>query len=344
MTLTNPSRLVMKNTDLFTDCHLLLLNPDADLLLQELACVCASVTALTTDLMHYQRLSHSLPDNVTVHFAADLANVTLPALDVALIRLPKAREHLAYFTALAASVMPADGPILWVGDNKGGIRSAAKTAAPWCDNISKVASGAHCQMLHGINRAQKPWNLDDWWLNHTVPTPDGELILSSLPGVFGHGTLDQGTKLLLEHLPKIPQGRVLDFGCGDGIIGAFLAKRNPSIDLLMVDINAMALAASQRSANKAGVNAAVLASDGLSAVTGQFDLIVSNPPFHQGFDQTFDTARQFIRDAVKQLKPGGQLIIVANQHLPYGDDLNHAFGRVNIIGQDNKFKIYADRK
>ncbi|GAA5194040.1 class I SAM-dependent methyltransferase [Ferrimonas gelatinilytica] len=344
MALTNPSRLVAKNLDLFAGQSLLILNPDSDELPTLIAKQDCRVTLLSSDLLTYEALDSLLPSQIHRHFGADLEALSLPPFDAALIRLPKSKAELLYLTAMAASQLPPEAPIYWVGDNKGGIRSAGKALARWVTPPNKVASGAHCQLLQGHNLETQPWETNPWWLHHDVTTPDGTLPLASLPGVFGHGTLDQGTRLLLAHLPQLPQGRVLDFGCGDGIIGAFLARRNPKIDLTLVDVSALALKAAEESLRLNGCRGRVLASNGLAKVTGKFDLIVSNPPFHQGRDQSFDVARRFIQDAANALAPGGQLIIVANQHLPYGEDLDRAFGRVNIIGQDNKFKIYADKK
>ncbi|WP_035387484.1 methyltransferase [Ferrimonas senticii] len=343
MSLTNPSRLVQKNLDEFRGKHLLLLNADGDTLLTHLTAECASVTVLCQDLVHFEALRAG-NSKATVLFGFEPTVLAKHQFDAALIRMPKAKEQLALLTAIASSVVTTGECLYWFGENKGGIRTAAKVVAPWSHFALKLASGAHSQLLRGVNFEQQPWCADAWWQQHQVPTPDGELSLASLPGVFGHGNLDPGTKLLLKNLPQQPQGRVLDFGCGDGVIGTFLAKRNPNIELHMVDINAMAVAAAERSLASHGLSGKVYPSDGLAAVSGKFDLIVSNPPFHHGLDQSFNTARQFIADAAAKLNPGGQLIIVANHHLPYGDDLHHAFGRVNILDQDSKFKIYADSK
>ncbi|WP_298442575.1 methyltransferase [uncultured Ferrimonas sp.] len=341
MTLSNPSRLLQKNLDEFQGKQLLLLNADGDHLLDELLKVCASVTVMAQDLIHFQQLQR-FASKATVLFGCDPSLLPHHHFDAAIIRLPKAKEQLALLTALASNAVLAGENLFWVGENKGGIRTAAKVVKPWSHFALKLASGAHCQLLRGVNAQQQPWNPAQWWQRHAVATPDGELSLASLPGVFGHGNLDQGTALLLKNLPQLPHGRVLDFGCGDGVIGAFLAKRNPKIELHMVDINAMAIAAAQTTLADHQLCGQVYGSNGLTQVNGKFDLIVSNPPFHHGLDQTFNTTQQFIRDAAAKLNPGGQLIIVANHHLPYGDDLNHVFGRVNIIDQDSKFKIYAD--
>ncbi|MBY6187582.1 methyltransferase [Marinobacter hydrocarbonoclasticus] len=339
MSLTNSSQLVLKHQDRLPQ-QLLLLNADGDSLPQALIEAGKQIRILTSDFLNHQRLAARHRDT-ELHFGFDGQGIEANA---AILRIPKAREQLRYLAAVACAVLPEGAPVYLVGDNKGGIRSAGKTVQQWLGNCPKLASGNHCQLLEGRVQKHDALDLSQWWLGYEVETPDGPLSLASLPGVFSHGELDPGTELLLAHLPKRPVGRVLDFGCGDGVIGAFLARRNPEIELEMVDINAMALAASQQTLAQNGLSGKVYPSNGLAQVEGQFDLIVSNPPFHHGADQTFDTARQFIRDAAKALKPGGQLIIVANHHLPYGDDLAHAFGRVNTVAANNKFKIYADSK
>ncbi|MBW3140608.1 methyltransferase [Ferrimonas balearica] len=339
MSLTNPSQLVLKHQNRLPQ-QLLLLNADGDALPQALIEAGKSVHILTPDFLNHQQLSKQCPAAHN-HFGVDGQGIQA---DAAILRIPKAREQLRYLAALACAVLPQGAPVYLVGENKGGIRSAGKTVAPFLGNCGKLASGNHCQLLEGHTQSDQALDMAQWWLPYEVSTPDGPLSLASLPGVFSHGELDEGTELLLQHLPEHPVGRVLDFGCGDGVIGAFLARRNPAIELEMVDINAMALAASQQTLAQNGLTGKVYPSNGLSGVEGQFDLIVSNPPFHHGATQTFDTARQFIRDAAKALKPGGQLIIVANHHLPYGDDFAHVFGRVQIVAANNKFKIYADSK
>ncbi len=343
MTLSNPSRLLAKQLDEFAGKKLLLINPDGDEILPLLLAVCASVTVLSQDLCHHQYFQQRQTDAQLV-FGCDPQALNADAFDCALIRQPKAKEQLAMLTALASSAVVKGGNLYWIGENKSGIRAAAKVVNPWSHFALKLASGAHCQLLRGVNAERQPWQAEQWWHQHQVMTPDGPLQLASLPGVFGHGSLDQGTALLLQSLPATPQGRVLDFGCGDGVIGTFLARRNPAIELHMVDISAMALAAAKRSLEQQQLHGQVYGSDGLSNVSGLFDLIVSNPPFHHGLEMTMDSTRQFIQEAASKLKPGGHLVLVANQHLPYGDVLHQAFGRVNIVDQDSKFKIYANEK
>ena len=63
-----------------------------------------------------------------------------------------------------------------------------------------------------------------------VAVADTEFTAISVPGVFNHGGLDIGTKVLLENAPTLNQGKVLDFGCGAGLIATFLGLKNPALD------------------------------------------------------------------------------------------------------------------
>ena len=124
-------------------------------------------------------------------------------------------------------------------------------------------------------------------------------------GVFSRDGLDRGTALLLEALPE-PKGRVLDLGCGWGAVGAFLGAKYPGLELTLTDVNARAAALARRNLAANGVRAEVLEGDGFEAVTGTFDLIVTNPPIRAGKQliyALFARARDF-------LNPGGALYLV----------------------------------
>ena len=79
--------------------------------------------------------------------------------------------------------------------------------------------------------------------------------------------------------------RILDIGCGSGAGGivagrAILAKSLP-VELILSDINPTALSLAATNARAAGIEASCILSDTFSAVTGNFDVIVSNPPYLQ---------------------------------------------------------------
>lgn len=125
-------------------------------------------------------------------------------------------------------------------------------------------------------------------------------------GVFSRGEVDFGTQVLLRALPEEMSGRVLDLGCGWGAVGVSLAKRYPACRVTMSDVNRRALDLAAKNAQSNGVQAQCVQSDGLDAVEGPFDLIVTNPPIRAGKQVIY---RLFAQSADK-LSPGGALYLV----------------------------------
>ncbi|SSY93612.1 Ribosomal RNA small subunit methyltransferase C [Aggregatibacter aphrophilus] len=76
---------------------------------------------------------------------------------------------------------------------------------------------------------------------------------------------------------------------------------------------------------------------------GKFDLIISNPPFHDGIDTAYTAVNELIKQAKWHLKTGGELRIVANAFLPYADWLDQHFGDHEVLAKNNKFKVYSVR-
>ncbi|WP_027966467.1 methyltransferase [Halomonas halocynthiae] len=240
---------------------------------------------------------------------------------------------------LCAHLKPGT-PLQVVGENQGGIKRVLKVLA---------ALGLGCQRLDNARRC----SLFGSALERVALEPDAVwkhfdaegLTLASHPGVFGHGKLDDGTRMLLAHLPNelvevTSKGcDVLDMGCGDGIIATWLAKRGHRV--CAVDVNGFAVEATRRSLAANGLDGEVLAGDVYSSLgERRFDVIVSNPPFHQERSIDHGPASRLIRDAPMHLRSGGSLILVANAFLPWPRLLSEAFGDVEILADDRRYRVY----
>lgn len=125
-------------------------------------------------------------------------------------------------------------------------------------------------------------------------------------GVFSRGEVDFGTDALLNALPRDMAGRVLDLGCGWGAVGVSVGKRYPACEIVMSDVNGRALELAARNAEKNGVAARTVESDGFSAVDGDFDWIITNPPIRAGKQ----TIYRIFADCAPRLRPGGALYLV----------------------------------
>ncbi|GGT45124.1 ribosomal RNA large subunit methyltransferase G [Streptomyces purpureus] len=164
-------------------------------------------------------------------------------------------------------------------------------------------------------------------------------------GVFCADRLDVGTRFFLRHLPGpgAPGRRIVDLGCGNGVVGLAAALTDPDAELLFVDESYQAVASAEatfRAGAAPGTKAEFRVGDGLSDVApGSVDLVLNNPPFHSHHATTDATARRMFTDARRALRPGGELWVIGNRHLGYHVTLRRVFGNSELIAGDPKFVV-----
>lgn len=127
-------------------------------------------------------------------------------------------------------------------------------------------------------------------------------------GLFSPRVVDEGSRLLLEHMEVNPDDNCLDLGCGYGVIGLTLAKLAPQGYTTLVDKDFVAIEYSGKNiaANHIG-NAEAVLSNGFDAIRERrFDVIASNIPAKVGNE----LMTLFFFDAERQLNPGGRLYVV----------------------------------
>ena len=163
-------------------------------------------------------------------------------------------------------------------------------------------------------------------------------------GVFSRTEIDKGTDILLRALPETVSGDVLDMGCGYGVIGVTVGKHWKDTRITMADVNERACGLSQQNAQKNGVVAKVLVSDGYEKILGShYDLILQNPPIRAGKVVIY----QMFADAATCLKEGGQLwlVIRKQQGAPSAlKFLKELYGRAEVIERDGGYWIIACTK
>lgn len=128
-------------------------------------------------------------------------------------------------------------------------------------------------------------------------------------GVFSKRALDFGTRTLLENLDiERIQGDVLDFGCGYGPIGIYIAK-NTDAYVDMIDVNERSLSLAGRNAIENNVTVNVFKSNIYSGVLKTYDFIITNPPIRVGKKILYE----ILMGAYDYLKSEGELWLVVNK-------------------------------
>ena len=234
---------------------------------------------------------------------------------------------------------PIGQEILIIGENRCGVRSVEKTLAPYGET-AKIDSARRCGLYHFSLQNKPHFELKKFWKTYQHSMLQ-DLTIYSLPGVFSAAELDTGTELLLSTIDNKIKGKVLDLGCGAGVIGSMIKTRSPNAQITMTDIHAMALESARKTLSENQLQGEVYASDVFSDIEGKFDLIISNPPFHDGIDTAYRAVTELITQAKWHLNQGGELRIVANAFLPYPELLRQHFGDYEVLTQTGKFKVYS---
>ena len=110
--------------------------------------------------------------------------------------------------------------------------------------------------------------------------------------------------MLIGTFDQAPRGPVRDFACGAGVIGAWLRKRWPALSVDLLDVQAQAVESARETLQANGLEAQVIASDGLSGCTRKYATIVTNPPFHEGVRTDPGMTRRFLDEMAGVLQPG----------------------------------------
>lgn len=168
--------------------------------------------------------------------------------------------------------------------------------------------------------------------------------LKQYAGVFSSANIDYGTQFLLENLVvHKDENKVLDLASGNGVIARAIQLEYPHTEVHLMDDSYLAVMSSRL--NLEPENSHFHWSDSLDEIGDvQFDLVVSNPPFHFEHEVNSEVSIDLFREVAGKLKPGGRFFCVANKHLGYIASLKKFFTNASIVAENKKFILYESRK
>jgi 16S rRNA (guanine1207-N2)-methyltransferase len=157
-------------------------------------------------------------------------------------------------------------------------------------------------------------------------------------GVFSSERVDLGTRVLGNYMIIKENDRVLDLGCGIGVIGK-IAKELTQKEVVLVDVNERALMLAKM--NLKGLNNIVIKkSDVFGALQGEkFDVILLNPPQSAGRKLCL----RMIAESLEHLNKGGSLQLVARHNIGgsyFENYMKEVFGNVSTLAKKGGFRVY----
>jgi len=261
--------------------------------------------------------------------------------------MPRSRDELKWRLEVAAHILPKEADLWLAGHAREGIKSCAKILKASIGPTTTVRTKRHCRVL--MARVENTIGAEPSVLAHETrfawEMKSGEpLELATVPGTFAHGRVDHGARAMLGVVESVYKAsRILDLGAGAGVLGGTLATRLPQAQVDLVDHSASAFTSMQRmvSLNQLDPSRVRVHLAGVQdAPEGPFDLVVTNPPFHEGRHQNRTLVDDFADSARARLTRGGTLLLVANRHLGYADSLRAKFSYVDVAYEDTRFRVW----
>ena len=168
------------------------------------------------------------------------------------------------------------------------------------------------------------------------------LVLKTETSMFSPLGIDKGTLAMLSIIEFLQTDKVLDLGCGYGVVGIYAAKLIGDQNVIMsdVDVNCVDLARSNAEINGVG-GVSVIQSDGFDNIQDtDFSLILSNPPYHSDFS----VPKHFIEKGFNRLRIGGKMYMVTRRKDWYKNKLSAVFGGVRIEEVDGYYVFCSEKR
>ena len=260
----------------------------------------------------------------------DLAEA-LTGAALVVLRLPKSLDALDEIARTAALLGTADVRLVAGGRVKHMTPSMNDVLGASFEQVHASLGRQKSRVLHAAGQR----TVEQVWPKQRHHA-DLDLTIHAHGAAFAGTRVDAGTRLLLGQLDRLTEthGTVVDLGCGTGVLASVLARRFD--DVVAIDVSAAAVA-SARLTTAGAVD--VRRGDGLTDLAdASVATIVSNPPFHVGTAKDSTPTLAMIADAKRVLRPGGELVLVYNSHLPYLPRLREV-GPTEILARDRSYLV-----
>ncbi len=171
---------------------------------------------------------------------------------------------------------------------------------------------------------------------------DVDMVFETAPSIFSPNSIDQGTLAMLSVIDFLPSDKVLDLGCGYGVVGILAGKLIGEQNVIMCDVSEQAIESAAMNLRLNNVpEISIRLSDGYKNVADtDFTLILSNPPYHADFS----VPKHFIEVGFKKLVLGGKLVMVTKRLDWYKNKLTSVFGGVKIHEINGYYVFVAEKR
>jgi 16S rRNA (guanine1207-N2)-methyltransferase len=284
-----------------------------------------------------------------LNIPAQLNDATWPQLfatqniSACFIRIAKEKPWVHHLINQARQYLPINGALFLAGHKQEGIKTYADKAAKLfnCHQKAQKNGEFYAQALQQSALAAGELLPCESYPEFRLVLTLNEKPIVSKPGIYGWDKIDQGSQLLVDSLREEKFQGVkssLDLGCGYGYLT--LATAHLPLGLrTCTDNNSAAVRACELNCQAWSIPAVVHLADCAEGIQKTFDVILCNPPFHQGFNVESQLTKRFLAAAAKHLAVDGLAYFVVNQFIPLERIAVDYFKHCETINHNGQFKI-----
>jgi 16S rRNA (guanine1207-N2)-methyltransferase len=280
----------------------------------------------------------------------DLTTIADNSADHIFYRISKEKQVVHHLINQAQRILKTGG-VLWISGQKNeGVKTYIEKACVLFSCLKKIQKDGmsySSQLVKG-NFCGQLLEDENYHLLRTCVQINGVDVLSK-PGQFGWNKIDQGSEFLIAEVTQLLKTQpstfeyCLDLGCGYGYL-TIASRSFPVKNRMLTDNNAAALITARANCTQLKIPAVILASDAGQHLKNKFDLILCNPPFHQGFSVDGDLTDKFLRNTQQLLTQNGVAYFVVNQFIALEKKASVFFKHVKLVAKNKSFSVFELRK
>jgi 16S rRNA (guanine1207-N2)-methyltransferase len=282
----------------------------------------------------------------------DLSAFPESSLDVIYYRVSKEKTIVHHVINSAGICLKPAGQLVLAGYKNEGIKSYVDKAKKYLGGNIEKNRGSNSSLLATLAKGELGQRLDDKNYSELITISDGDCEFVSKPGVYGWNKIDKGSNLLIEvfseyiansEINQQENLHVADIGCGYGYLSV-KASQLLSAKFIATDNNVASVALCKQNFEKHSIEGNVIIDDCGASLDQQVDIVLCNPPFHQGFDTVGDLTLKFLQSSSRLLKQGGVAFFVVNSFIGIEKKAKGLFSEIKSLENNGSFKVLLLKK